>query len=268
VRRVTENQGKNTPGVDKVTWTDPVSKEMAIHQLRKRGYKALPLRRVSIPKPNGKKRPLGLPTMQDRAMQALYLQALDPIADTTADPNSSGLRKARSCADAMEQCATVLSHSTRPQWILEGDITSCFDTISHEWLLTHIPMDKAILSTWLQAGYMDTSVLYETEDGTPQGGIIRPVLAHMTLDGLEKIRRKKDPQTGRRALKGKKKQVHLLRDADDFVMTGLSKEVLETEVKPLIVDFLHERGLERSEEKTRRTHIEDGCDFLGQHVRK
>src|SRR5919197_199197 len=127
VRRVTENQGKNTPGVDKVIWKDPQSKEMAIHQMQQRGYKALPLRRVYIPKPNGKKRPLGIPTMQDRAMQALYLQALDSIAETLADPNSYGFRKERSCADAMEQCATVLSNDTRPQWILEGDIQSCLD---------------------------------------------------------------------------------------------------------------------------------------------
>ena len=228
VRRVTENQGKNTPGVDQVIWTDPVSKEMAIHQLQKRGYRALPLRRVYIPKSNGKKRPLGIPTMKDRAMQALYLQALDPIAETKADPNSYGFRKERSCADAMEQCATVLSHSTSAQWILEGDIKSCFDKISHAWLLTHIPMDKTILNTWLKAGYMDKSVLYETEDGTPQGGIISPVLANMTLDGLERILRKKYPKTGSRALKGKNKKVNLVRYADDFIITGNSKEVLET----------------------------------------
>ena len=110
--------------------------------------------------------------MQDRAMQALYLQALDPIAETTADPNSYGFRKARSCADAMEQCAITLSNGTRPQWILAGDIKSCFDKINHGWLLTHIPMDKAILSKWLKAGYMDKSVLYPTDDGTPQGGIL------------------------------------------------------------------------------------------------
>ncbi len=127
VRRVTENQGKNTPGVDKVIWNDPESKGMAIHQLQQRGYRTRPMRRVYIPKANGKKRPLGIPTMKDRAMQALYLQALDPIAATTADPNSYGFRKERSCADAMEQCATVLSNGTRPQWILEGDIKSCFD---------------------------------------------------------------------------------------------------------------------------------------------
>ncbi len=268
VRRVTENQGKNTPGIDKVIWTDPGSKEVAIHQLRKRGYKALPLRRVYIPKPNGTKRPLGIPTMQDRAMQALYLLALDPVVETTADPNSYGFRKERSCADAMEQCATVLSNSTRPQWILEGDIQSCFDKSSHAWLLTHIPMDKAILSTWLKTGYMDKSVLYETEDGTPQGGISSPVLAKRTLDGLEMLLRKQSPHSGARALKGMNKQVNLVRYADDFVITGISKEVLEMDVKPLIVAFRQERGLELSAEKSRRTHIEDGFDFLGQNVRK
>jgi len=153
--------------------------------------------------------------MQDRAMQALYLQALDPIAETLADPNSYGFRKERGCADAMAQCATVLSNGTRPQWILEGDIKSCFDRISHNWLLSHIPMEKTILNTWLQAGYMDKSVLYPTEDGTPQGGIISPVLANMALDGLERILRKKSPNSGARALKGKNKQVNMVRYADD-----------------------------------------------------
>jgi RNA-directed DNA polymerase len=223
---------------------------------------------VSLPKPNGKKRPLGIPTMQDRAMQALYLQALAPIADTTADQNSSGLRKERCCADAMEQSATILSRSHRPRWRLEGDIRSCFDTISPPWLLTHIPMDQAILSTWLQAGYMDKSVLYETEDGTPQGGIISPVLANCALDGLEKILRKQDPKTGRHSHKGKNKQVNLVRYADDFLITGLSQEVLESAVKPRLVACLQERGLALSEEKPRRTHLEDGLDFLGQNVRK
>src|SRR5919202_4020686 len=139
VRRVTENQGKNTPGVDKVIWKDPEEKWRAIHQMQQKGYKALPLRRVYIPKAHGKKRPLGIPTMQDRGMQALYLQALDPIAETQADPNSYGFRKERCCADALAQCDIVLSNSTRAQWILEGDIKSCFDSISHPWLLSHIP---------------------------------------------------------------------------------------------------------------------------------
>src|SRR5712671_2376164 len=171
VRRVTENQGKNTPGVDKVTWQDPESKDMAIHQMQQRGYKALPLRRVYIPKPNGKKRPLGIPTMKDRAMQALYLLALEPIAETAADPNSYGFRPERSTADAVRQCHTVLSNRGRAQWIFEGDIKSCFDRISHEWLLAHIPMNKAILQKWLKAGFLEKQVLHATEEGTPQGGI-------------------------------------------------------------------------------------------------
>ena len=120
---------------------------------------------------------------------------------------------------------------------------SCFDKISHEWLLKHIPMEKTILSTWLKAGYMDDSVLSPTEDGTPQGGIISPVLAHRALDGLERILRKKYPPTGSRALKGKNKQVNLVRYADDFIVTGISKEVLENDVKPLVMDFLQSLGV-------------------------
>ena len=172
VRRVTENQGKNTPGVDGEPWNDPPKKWEAIHNLKRHGYQPRPLRRVYIPKSNGKMRPLGIPTMKDRAMQALYLQALDPIAGTLADPNSYGFRKERSCADAIEQCHMALSQRTSAEWILEGDIKSCFDKISHEWLLTHIPTDKTILQQWLKAGYMDKSIFYQTTDGTPQGGII------------------------------------------------------------------------------------------------
>jgi RNA-directed DNA polymerase len=150
VRRVTENQGRNTPGVDRIPWTNPKEKWTAIHQMHRRGYTPRPLRRVYIPKANGKMRPLGIPTMKDRAMQALHLLALDPVAETTAAPNSYGFRKERSCADAMGQCNTILSNNTRPQWILAGDIKSCFDQISHDWLLAHIPTDKAILQKWLQ----------------------------------------------------------------------------------------------------------------------
>ena len=159
VRRVTENQGKNTPGVDKVLWKDPESKWMAIHQRQRRGDKALPLRRVYIPKSNGKKRPLGIPTMQDRAMQALYLQALDPIAETPADPNSYGFRKERSWAEAMEQGATGSRTAPARHGYSKETSNPALTTSAIDWLLTHIPMDKSILSTWLKAGYMDKSVL-------------------------------------------------------------------------------------------------------------
>src|SRR5256886_10843901 len=171
VRRVTENQGKNTPGVDKVTWKTPQKKSNAIYSLRQRDYHPQPLRRIYIPKKNGKKRPLGIPVMKCRAMQALYWLALHPVAETTADPNSYGFRPQRSTADAIEQCFKVLGKQTSPQWVLEGDIKGCFDGISHEWLLTHIPMEKALLKKWLKSGYMEKNTLYPTEEGTPQGGI-------------------------------------------------------------------------------------------------
>jgi RNA-directed DNA polymerase len=172
VQRVTENQGKNTPGGDKVLWSTPEEKAMAVQELQSKGYTAQPLRRLYIPKPNGKQRPLGIPTMKDRGMQALYLQALDPIAETHADPNSYGLRKERSCADAISQCYKALNGKDSATWILEGDIKSCFDTISHSWLLNHIPMESSILGKWLKAGYMEKSIWHASKDGTPQGGII------------------------------------------------------------------------------------------------
>ncbi len=223
---------------------------------RRRGR---PLRR-----PYGKKRPLGIPCMRCRAMQALYLLALDPVAETTADPNSYGFRPGRSTADAIEQCFIALGKQFSPQWILEGDIKGCFDAISHEWLLTHIPMEKAILKKWLKAGYMEQHVLHPTEEGTPQGGIISPVLANLTLDGLEKKlnERYPKPKVGYNA------KVNFVRYADDFLVTGISKELLEKEVKPLVEQFMNERGLTLSPEKTVITHIEEGFDFLGQNVRK
>jgi RNA-directed DNA polymerase len=265
VRRVTENQGKNTPGVDKVTWNTPHKKINAISRLRQRDYHPQPLRRIYIPKKNGKKRALGIPVMKCRAMQALYLLALDPVAETTADPNSYGFRPQRSTADAIEQCFNVLGKRTSPQWILEGDIQGCFDAISHEWLLAHIPMDKRMLKKWLKAGYMEQRILYPTEAGTPQGGIVSPVLANMTLDGLERVL---DELFRPTTVAGRKAKVHLIRYADDFVIAGSSRELLEQEVKPVVEAFLRERGLTLSQEKTSITHIEDGFDFLGQQVRK
>jgi RNA-directed DNA polymerase len=130
VRRVTENQGKNTPGVDRITWNTPQKKLNGVYSLRQRDYHPQPLRRIYIPKKNGKKRPLGIPSMKCRAMQALYLLALDPVAETTADPNSYGFRPGRSTADAIEQCFCVLGKRASPQWILEGDIKGCFDHAS------------------------------------------------------------------------------------------------------------------------------------------
>jgi len=269
VRRVTENQGKKTPGVDREIWDTPEKKIQAVHELKRRGYQPQPLRRVYIPKSDGKTmRPLGIPTMKDRAQQALYLLALDPVVESTADHNSYGFRQQRSCADAMEQCFKTLS-KPNPQWILEGDIKSCFDRISHDWLLAHVPLDRAILQKWLKAGYLDKHVLHETTDGTPQGGIISPALANCALDGLERLLKEKfPPRRPLPSLGGKLPCVNFIRYADDFIITGRTKELLEGEIKPLVEQFLQKRGLELSPTKTVITHVEQGFDFLGQNVRK
>jgi RNA-directed DNA polymerase len=265
IRRVTENKGKKTPGVDGEIWNTPEKKSQAINELKQHGYQPSPLKRIYIPKTNGGQRPLSIPTMLDRAMETLYLQALDPIAECQADPNSYGFRSERSTADAIEQCHTVLSKRGGAEWILEGDIKSCFDTISHEWLEAHIPMDKPILHKWLKAGFIEKEILKPTESGTPQGGPASPALANLTLDGLEKKLREKYPKMSKL---GRRVKVNLVRYCDDFIITGSSKELLENEVKPLVEEFLKERGLELSQEKTRITHLEDGFDFLGQHIRR
>jgi RNA-directed DNA polymerase len=185
VKRVTENRGKRTPGVDGKLWLTPAARWKGMEAMQHHGYRALPLRRVYIPKSNGKKRPLGIPRMLCRAMQALWKLALEPIAETLADPNSYGFRPRRSTADAIECCFTTLAKRKSPEWVLEGDIRGCFDNFSHDWILQHIPMDKVVLRRWLKAGFIDEGTLFATEAGTPQGGLISPVIANMTLDGLE-----------------------------------------------------------------------------------
>jgi RNA-directed DNA polymerase len=181
-------------------------------------------------------------------MQALYLLALLPVAETTADPNSYGFRPKRSTADAIEQCFTVLARKIGPQWVLEGDIRGCFDNISHAWMLTHIPTDKEVLKKWLKAGFMENRTLFPTEAGTPQGGIISPTLANLTLDGLERLLKE---TFRKKEIRGQcyRPKVNFVRYADDFIITGRSKELLEDEVKPLVEQFMSARGLQLSPEK-------------------
>jgi RNA-directed DNA polymerase len=159
----------------------------AATKLSDKKYKANPLRRVYIPKPGtDKKRPLSIPTLHDRAMQALYTLALSPIAETTADPRSFGFRKFRSAQRLRAlRLSSAWVREVLREWVLEGDMKGCFDNINHEWLLNNIPMDKSILTKFLKSGFVYNRNLNPTKAETPQGGIISPILANMTLDEME-----------------------------------------------------------------------------------
>lgn len=260
VKRVVTNKGGKTPGVDGIRWLTSSQKMTAALSLKRRGYKTQPLKRIYIPKKQkGKLRPLSIPVMACRAQQALHLLSLEPIAETMADKNAYGFRPLRSTADAIEQCFRTLSRKSCAQYILEGDIQTCFDSISHPWLLNKVPMDKKMLTKWLAAGYIEDKKWYPTSHGTPQGGISSPTLLNITLSGLE--------ATIKAATKLHDK-VNVCIYADDFIITGATKEVLTEKVKPIVEAFLRERGLTLSEEKTKITHIEDGFDFLGFNIRK
>lgn len=260
VKRVSSNKGAKTPGIDGVVWRTPHQKMQATLSLKRKGYRTQPLRRIYIPKKQpGKKRPLSIPAMRCRAQQALHLLALEPIAELMADKNSYGFRPLRSAADALGQCFITLSRKTSAKYILEGDIKSCFDMISHEWLLENTPMDKKMLAKWLAAGYIEEGKISTTELGTPQGGIISPTLLIITLSGLE--------NTVKNATK-REDCVNVISYADDFIITGKTKEVLESVVGPVVTQFLEERGLQLSEDKTHITHIQEGFDFLGVNSRK
>lgn len=260
IRRVISNRGKNTPGVDGVKLNTPASRWQAAQQLDSKDYRPLPLKRCHIPKKNSKKlRPLSIPVMYDRAEQALELMALNPIAECRADNHSYGFRKRRSIHDAIDACYNALRRKGSANYILEGDIRGCFDHISHQWMVDNIPTHKKKLKLWLKAGYMEKGMYYPTTEGTPQGGVISPTAANMVLDNLQNILETEF----RRADK-----VHLIRYCDDFIITGNSRELLEERVKPIVIEFLKERGLELSEEKTQISDIGSGFDFLGFHIRK
>lgn len=264
VKRVTRSQGKNTPGVDGQIWRTNQQKTCGIFDLKRNGYKPKPLRRIYIPKKSGSKelRPLSIPTMLDRAQQALYLLALEPLVEEWADPNAYGFRLKRSCHDAREQCFCALAKAKSATWILEGDIKACFDRIDHDYLLREIPMDKIILRKFLKSGVMDKTQLYPTTAGTPQGGVISPALAVMALSGLEPlIRSTHDRQR-------KKEKINMIAYADDFVVTASSREILIDKVLPELEQALAKVGLALSPTKTKIIHINDGFDFLGFNVRK
>jgi len=261
VKDVLQNSGSKTPGVDGIIIKTSEEKLALAKSLTRRNYKPMPLRRIYIPKAGNKQklRPISIPTIYDRAFQSLHTLALMPVSETTADINSYGFRPERSCADAIAQCFIALAKQIAPQYILEADISGCFDNISHKWMLENICTDTVILEKWLKAGFIDIDKWFATNQGTGQGGIISPVLCNMTLDGLADMLQCQFK---------KQKGICFVRYADDFIVTARSKDLLEQEIKPAVEDFLKERGLALSQEKTKITHINEGFDFLGQNVRK
>lgn len=262
VKRVTSSTGSKTPGIDKVILSTRRQKMNCVLSLKRRGYTASPLRRIYIPKKSGKMRPLSIPTIKDRAMQALWHAALVPIAEERADPNAYGFRPKRSTHDAIEQCFKALAKRSSATWILEGDIRACFDCISHDWLLKNIPMDKVILKTFLKAGFMENGKCQPTDLGVPQGGTISTTLALMALSRIE------GKLVSTRKRQRDKDKIRMVSYADDFVVTAANEQSLRDKVIPTLIEALKEVGLELSNEKTRITSIEKGFDFLGFNIRK
>jgi RNA-directed DNA polymerase len=270
VKTVTENKGGKTSGIDGIIWTSAADKMKAAYSVTGKGYKAKSLKRMYIPKRNGKMRPLSIPTMYDRAMQTLYALAMSPIEVSTGDLASFGFRKFRSAKDAYAYMHTCLSRRHSAEYILEGDIKSCFDMISHDWLLGNIPIKKSILTRFLKAGYFENGRLFQTYKGAPQGSPLSPVLANMVLNGLEtelgrNFYAQKDGKINKKCCN--KHKVNYVRYADDFVVTADSEESL-LKAKEIISMFVGQRGLSLSDEKTVITHISNGFNFLGWNFRK
>lgn len=263
VRKVITNSGGKTPGMDGVILDSPEKYYQAIEDMREivnkpKTYKAHPLRRVYIPKANGEQRPLGIPTVKDRIIQALYHLAIDPVVEEQSDPNSFGFRKERSTHDAIGYFRNYMDKAISPRWILEADITKCFDRIDHKFLLENTPMgDKHVLEQWLKAGIIYHGKKEDTVEGTPQGGIISPMLCNVALNGLEKFIKTN--------MTGKSLKIKIIRYADDLVVTGATKEIL-VQCQKLVEQFIAIRGLELNQLKTRITNIETGIDLLGFNI--
>ncbi len=266
VRKVTQiNAGKYTPGVDqKIVRTSAGRSRMTNEILSLQPWKAKPTRRIYIPKNNGKKRPLGIPVVKDRCLQAMIVNALEPEWESKFESSSYGFRPGRGCHDAIGRIfALAKSNGTRP-WVIDADIKGAFDNIDHEHLLNAIGSfpGKNLIRQWLKAGYMEGLTFNPTGQGTPQGGVCSPLLANIALHGLEETlgigRNKKKNATG---------PIRIVRYADDFVIFCPSKESAVSAMAK-VKEWLIIRGLELSEEKTRIVHISEGFDFLGFNIRQ
>lgn len=276
VKTVWSNSGSKTPGVDNMVPQSMDDLRLIIDYLKDtEGYRAEPVKRVYIPKVNGKQRPLGIPTFKDRCMQCLFLFALIPIAEMTADFNSFGFRPGKSQRDGITAAVYSLlpngnNPKVYPRYILDADIKGFFDNISHQWILENIPIEKGVLQQFLKAGYIEVkcSDKITSDIGVPQGGVISPVISNMILDGLHSkilahLRSKKVYSTSLANVK-------FVRYADDFIVS-YPYEWMGKEIRSCIDGFLKPRGVSLNDEKTKVIDVmtsKEGFSFLGVNIMK
>ena len=278
VKRIThENKGRYTPGIDGLIYATSEARMKLVEEVRQTNifnYKCKPLRRVYIPKSSGDKRPLGIPTVKDRVMQMLVKLALEPEWEARFEPHSHGFRPGRRCMDAIWQIwnsIRVVGTYQKSEWILDADISGCFDNINHDALLKRIPVFRRTIKRWLKSGIVEFGKYFQTKSGTPQGGIISPLLANIALDGMERLfgaENSKGNYTAPSNKRGENKGVSLIRYADDFVVMAPTRDRIITYVLPLLRDFLGERGMTLNDVKTKIIHRTDGFDFLGFTIRQ
>lgn len=278
VRKVTTNDGKKSPGADGILWSNPKAKYNAIALIRKelinpKKYKAEKIRRVWIPKPyTTKLRPLGIPTMTDRAIQAVVSLALDPIIEETSDNHSYGSRKFRSPHDAINRTRHILDKAENSKFILDVNIENCFDNLSHEFIMKELESKlcntgKVFVKKWLKAGVVEKGKVTYPTKGIPQGGVISPMLCNMCLNGIEEIVRPGNPRIRTKAY-NKLSGCWVVRFVDDIIITSPDKNKLINDYLPKLIAFLKVRGLNISKEKSKILNLEkEKLYYLGWTIR-